>query len=66
MAETMTAATAAATAAAGGGGVKNTNPLVSATFLTPAETKILVLLSASVARFGVPCMRDFYINKDQR
>ena len=28
-------------------------------FLTPAETKILVLLSASVERFGVSRMRDF-------
>ena len=29
--------------------------------LTPAETKLSVLLSALVERFGVSCMRDFYI-----
>ena len=29
------------------------------TFLTPADTKISVILSASVERFGVSCMRDF-------
>ena len=32
----------------------------SAPFLTPAETKISVLLSASVERFGVSHMRDFW------
>ena len=31
--------------------------------LTPAETKILVLLSASVKRFGVPRMRFFFLVK---
>ena len=34
--------------------------MLSASFLTPAGTKILVLLSASVKRFGVSRMRDFY------
>ena len=33
--------------------------MLSAPFLTPAETKMLVLLSASVERFSVSCMRDF-------
>ena len=32
--------------------------------LTPAETKISVLLSALVKRFGVSRMRDFYIRHD--
>ena len=35
--------------------------MLSAPFLTPAETKMLVLLSASVERFGVSRMRDFYL-----
>ena len=35
--------------------------MLSALFLMPAETKILVLLFASVERFGVSRMRDFYI-----
>ena len=30
-------------------------------FLAPADTKILVLLSASVERFGVSRMRDFLL-----
>ena len=34
--------------------------MLSAPFLTPAETKILVILSASVKRFSVSRMRDFY------
>ena len=34
--------------------------MLSAPFLTPAETKIPVILSASVERFGVSCMRDFF------
>ena len=37
--------------------------LLSAPFLTPAETKILVLLSTSVERFGVSRMRVFLKNK---
>ena len=41
----------------GGGGKK----MLSAPFLTPAETKISVLLSVSVERFGVSRMRDFYL-----
>ena len=32
--------------------------ILSAPILTPAETNILVLLSASVKRFGVSCMRN--------
>ena len=32
--------------------------MLSASFLTPAETKIMVLLPASIERFGVSCMRD--------
>ena len=35
--------------------------MLSAALLAPAETKILMLLSASVERFGVPRMRDFSI-----
>jgi hypothetical protein len=33
--------------------------MLPAPFLTPAETEILVQLSASVLRFGVSRMRDF-------
>ena len=33
--------------------------MLSAPFLTPAETEILLLLSALVERFGVSRMRDF-------
>ena len=35
--------------------------MLLAPFLTPAETKISVLLSALVKRFGVSRMRDFLI-----
>ena len=35
--------------------------MLSAPFFTPAETKILVLLSASVERFCVSHMRDFLL-----
>ena len=41
----------------GGGIVKK---MLSVPILTPAETKISVLLSASVERFGVSRMRDFF------
>ena len=34
--------------------------MLSAIFLTPAETKILMLLSASVKRFGVSRRLDFF------
>ena len=34
--------------------------MISAPFLMPVETKILVLPSASVKRFGVSRMRDFF------
>ena len=34
--------------------------MLSAPFLTPAETKISVLLSTLVERFSVSRMRDFY------
>ena len=37
-----------------------TKKMLSVHFLTPAETKILELLSPSVERFGVSRMRDFY------
>ena len=37
--------------------------MLSAPFWTPAETKISVLLSASVERFGVSRMRDFIFIK---
>ena len=40
----------------GGGGVRKKKLLA----LTPAETKILVLLSAAVERFGVSRIRDFF------
>ena len=33
---------------------------MAATFLMPAETKLLVLLSASAKRFGVSRMRDYF------
>ena len=33
--------------------------MVPAPFLTPAKTKILMLLSASVESIGVSCMLDF-------
>ena len=33
--------------------------IISTPFLTPAETKIFVLLSALVKRFGVSLMQDF-------
>ena len=36
--------------------------LLSAPFLTPAETKILVLLFASVERFSVSRMWDFFLS----
>ena len=45
----------------GGGGIILFIFLLSAPFLTQAETKILVLLSASVKRFFVSRMRDFLI-----
>ena len=35
--------------------------MLSAPFLMPVETKILVLLSTSVKLFGVSCMQDFFI-----
>ena len=41
------------------GGV-STGDEVRLTFLTPAETKILVLVCASLERFGVFRMRDFF------
>ena len=47
--------TATMTTAARGGGVKFSfwqKKMLSAPFLMPAETKILVILSASVKRFG--------------
>ena len=34
--------------------------MLLAPLLTPAGTQILVLLPASVERFGVSCMRDFF------
>ena len=37
-------------------------PWEAAPFLTPAETKILVLLSSSVERFGVSRMQDFFLS----
>ena len=45
----------------GGGGIISFIFLLSAPFLMQAETKILVLLSASVKRFFVSRMRDFLI-----
>ena len=46
----------------GVGGEKNlAKKMLLALTLTPAETKTMVLLSASVERFGVSRMRDFYI-----
>ena len=50
-----TTTTMAAGREAGGGGRKN----AISPFLTPAETKISVLLSASVEGFGVSRVRDF-------
>ena len=38
--------------------------IISAPFLTPEETKILVLLSPSVERFGVSRMQDFCYTLD--
>ena len=38
-----------------------TKKMLSAPFLTPAETKILVLKSALVERFNVSRMRDFFL-----
>ena len=53
----------------GGGGVQKIIPLpppkkmLSVPLPTPAEKKVLTLLSASVERFGVSCIRDFFINE---
>ena len=44
------------TATAGGRGKKNGKKIQSAPILTPAETKILMILSESVERFGVSRM----------
>ena len=45
-----------------GGGIFWQKKMRSAPFLTPAETKILVPLSASVQRFGVHRMQDFFLH----
>ena len=44
----------------GGSGGRGRLSKKVALFLTPAETKILVLISASAERFGVSCKRDFF------
>ena len=45
----------------GSGKTRSPGLVLSASVLTPAETKISVLLSAAVERFGVSRMRDFFI-----
>ena len=42
-----------------GGGGAGRGGMLPAPFLTPVETKILVLLSALVERFFVPRIEDF-------
>ena len=55
----------AATTAVGGGYFNFfifLQKILSSPFLTPAETKILVLLSTLIERFCVSRMRDYFLN----
>ena len=61
-AATATAATATgANAALAATAATTAKKIPSASFFTSVETKILVLLSAFLGRFGVSCMLEFYL-----